>query len=270
MLKYLSLQNFMYLTWLDSNSWLVEIGGKRILIDPWLVGSLTFGNLDWFFKGYRTQEHTIPETIDLIVLSQGLEDHTHIPTLKQLDRNIPVVASPNAAKVVTQLNYIHVTALAHGKTYNLDGTVTITATPGSSIGPTLVENGYVLKELETGFSIYYEPHGHHSPLLKQFAPIDVVITPQYDLGLPLVGSIIRGRKHALEVAQWLQPQVMIHTAAGGDVVFEGLLNSFLQMTGSIAEFRSLLAQNHLSVQVMEPTPGNRFEVPLQKSVTNDQ
>ncbi|KYC42648.1 Zn-dependent hydrolase [Scytonema hofmannii PCC 7110] len=256
----------MYLTWLDSNSWLVEMGGKRILIDPWLVGSLVFGNLDWFFKGFRTKERTIPENIDLIVLSQGLEDHAHTPTLKQIDRNIPVVASPNAAKVVKQLNYTEITALAHGETFNLDRSVAITATPGSSIGPTLVENGYIIKELETGFSVYYEPHGHHSPSLKQFAPIDVVITPQYDLGLPLVGPIIRGRKHALEVAQWLQPQVMIHTASGGDVVFEGLLNSFLQITGSIAEFRSLLAQNHLSVQVIEPTPGDRFEI----TVTSDQ
>ncbi|MUG95018.1 MBL fold metallo-hydrolase [Scytonema sp. UIC 10036] len=260
----------MYLTWLDNNSWLVEMGGKRILIDPWLVGSLIFGNLDWLFKGFRTQERAIPENIDLIVLSQGLEDHAHTPTLKQLDRNIPVVASPNAANVVTQLNYTQITPLAHGETFNLERSVAITATPGSSIGPTLVENGYILKELETGFTLYYEPHGYHSPSLKEAAPIDVVITPQYDLGLPLVGSIIRGRKYALEVAQWLQPQVMIHTAAGGDVVFEGLLNSLLQTTGSIAEFRSLLAQNHLSVQVIEPTPGARFEVPLKQSVTNDK
>ena len=64
----------MYLTYLDSNSWLVEMGGQNILIDPWLVGSLTFGNLDWLFKGSRPQERPIPEKIDLILLSQGLED----------------------------------------------------------------------------------------------------------------------------------------------------------------------------------------------------
>lgn len=255
----------MYLTWLDSNSWLVEMGGKRILIDPWLVGSLIFANLDWFFKGSRPQERPIPENIDLIVLSQGLEDHAHPPTLKQLDRNIPVVASPNAAKVVRQLNYTQVTALAHGETFTLDGSLTITATPGSQIGPTLVENGYILKDLEKGFSIYYEPHGYHAPSLKEAAPIDVVITPQFDFGLPLLGPIVRGRKYALEVAQWLQPQVMIHTAAGGDVVFEGLLNSLIQTTGSIQEFRALLEKNHLPVQVIEPNPGDRFEVQLKQT-----
>ena len=35
----------MHLTWLDSNSWLIEMGGQRILLDPWLSGPLVFGNL---------------------------------------------------------------------------------------------------------------------------------------------------------------------------------------------------------------------------------
>ena len=258
----------MYLTWLDSNSWLLEIGGKRILVDPWLVGSLTFGNLDWFFKGSRPQERPIPENIDLILLSQGLEDHAHPPTLKQLDRNIPVVASPNAAKVVQQLNYTQVTTLAHGETFTLNQSVEIKATPGSLVGLNLVENGYLLKELETGFTLYYEPHGNHSATLKEIASVDVVITPLIDAALPLVGSIIRGNKYALEVAQWLQPQVMLSTAAGGDVIFEGLLNSLLHTKGSIEEFRSLLEKNNLATRVIEPLPGERFELKLSKRALN--
>ena len=41
----------MHLTYLDSNSWLMELAGKKILLDPWLVGPLVFGNQSWFFKG---------------------------------------------------------------------------------------------------------------------------------------------------------------------------------------------------------------------------
>jgi L-ascorbate metabolism protein UlaG (beta-lactamase superfamily) len=264
----LYLQKFMFLTWLDSNSWLLEMGGKRILIDPWLVDLLTFGNLNWFFKGSRSQQRPIPENIDLILLSQGLEDHTHPPTLKQLDRNIPVVASPNAAKIVQQLNYTQVTALAHGETFTLNQSVEIQATPGSLVGLNLVENGYLLKELESDLTLYYEPHGNHSPKLKEFAPVDVVITPLIEVALPFVGSIIKGNKYALEVAQWLQPQVMLPTAAGGDVIFEGLLTSLLQALGSVEEFRSLLEKNHLSTQVIDPKPGDRFELKLSKRVMN--
>jgi L-ascorbate metabolism protein UlaG (beta-lactamase superfamily) len=254
----------MYLTYLDSNSWLVEIADKRVLVDPWLVDALTFGNQDWFFKGSRTHDHPIPENIDLILLSQGLEDHAHPPTLKQLDHNIPVVASPNAAKVVQQLGYTQITVLAHDQTFTLNTSVEIKAVPGSPIGPTLVENGYLLTELPSGLTIYYEPHGYHSPSLKAAAPIDVVITPLVDLTLPIFGPFIRGGKNALELAQWLEPQVMLPTAAGGDVTFAGFLTKFLQTKGSIEEFRSLLAKNNLSTQVIEPKSGDRIELQLQK------
>ncbi|MEO1374344.1 MAG: MBL fold metallo-hydrolase [Cyanobacteria bacterium J06635_10] len=248
----------MYLTYLDSNSWLLEIGGQNILIDPWLVGSLTFGNLDWLFKGSRPKERPIPEKIDLILLSQGLEDHAHPPTLKQLDRSLPVVASANAAKVVSQLNYQNVHSLAHGETFTLDGTVEITATPGSPIGPTLVENGYLLKEIESGFTLYYEPHGYHSESLKKSAPVDVIITPLINLSLPLLGPIIKGQEKALEVAKWLDPQIMLPTAAGGDVMFEGLLINFLKAEGTVEEFRSLLQKQNISTQVLEPESGDRL------------
>lgn len=258
----------MYLTWLDSNTWLIEIAGKRIVIDPWLVGSLTFGNLAWLFKGEHRTPRQIPENIDLIVLSQGLEDHAHPPTLKQLDRNIPVVASLSAAKVVRGLGYTQVTALAHTQTFTLADRLQIEATPGAQIGPQVVENGYLIKELATGITIYYEPHGYHAPSLKKAAPVDVVITPIVDLALPLVGSIIKGRKSALEVVRWLQPQFILPTAAGGEVNFEGLLMAVLRDLGSAQEFRSLLQENHLSTQVIEPQPGDRFELQLEKRQFN--
>lgn len=193
-----------------------------------------------------------------------MEDHTHPPTLKLLDRNIKVVASPNAAKVVQQLGYTEVTVLAHGETFTFNNQVEIKAFPGSPIGPTLVENSYLLKELESGLTIYYEPHGYHSPQLQQAAPVDVVITPFVDLTLPLLGPFIKGGNSALEVVRWLKPQVILPTAAGGDVAFEGLLMKFIQTKGTAEEFRSLLEKNNLSTQVLEPKPGDRFELPLEK------
>lgn len=60
----------------------IEMGGQRILLDPWLIGTLVFGNLPWLFKGSRATSSPIPENIDLILLSQGLEDLTHPPTLQ--------------------------------------------------------------------------------------------------------------------------------------------------------------------------------------------
>ena len=249
----------MYLTYLDSNSWLVEIDQKRILLDPWLVGPLVFGGLNWLFKGERRTPRAIPENLDLILLSQGLSDHAHPPTLEKLDRAIPVVGSVEAAKVATSLGYTQVTALAHGETFTLDDTVKIEAVPGSPIGPLLVENGYILRSLSENESIYYEPHGYHSPSLKEAGSIDVLMVPVVNLKIPLLGPIIQGWDSAVEVAQWLEPQVILPTAAGGDVEFEGVLAKVLQQEGSAQELREKLAETHLKTQVVEPTPGERFE-----------
>jgi L-ascorbate metabolism protein UlaG (beta-lactamase superfamily) len=251
----------MYLTWLDNNSWFIEIGEQRILLDPWLVGSLIFGNFPWLFRGEHTHPQSIPAEFDLILLSQGLEDHAHPETLQQLDRQIPVVASPNAAKVVRQLGYTQVTALAHGETYSTEH-LTIQAVPGSPIGPLLVENGYLVTDTLTGTKLYYEPHGNHSPDLNQFAPVDVVITPVVDLAIPLLGPIIKGRETALEVVERLQPRVLIPTAAGGNVKFEGLLVSVLRAQGSPTELQVRLKQSRLNqnTKLITPQPGERLDL----------
>ncbi len=254
----------MQLTWLDSNSWLIEIAQTRILLDPWLVGSLVFGNLTWLFKGEKLTQRSIPENIDLILLSQGIEDHAHPPTLKKLDHNLPVVASTNAAKVCQELGYTKVTPLNHGESFTLNQQVEIKAVPGTPIGPNSIENGYLIKDLTTGESIYYEPHGTHSPVLKQETSVDVIITPLTSIKIPLVGSIIKGQKSALEVCQWLKPQVILPTAAGGDIDFQGILTKVMSAEGTIDDFRSLLTNNNLATQVIEPQPGEPVALNLHR------
>ena len=246
------------LTWLDSNSWLIEISGQRILLDPWLVGTLSFG-IDWLISGQRRHDRPIPPDIDLILLSQGLADHAHPPTLEQLDRAIPVVASPSAAKVVRSIGYANITVLKHEQTFTL-GSLSVQALPGSPIGPFTRENAYLLRDLNQGTSLYYEPHGHHAANLA--APIDVVITPLVDQTLPLVGAIIQGDRSALDLIAQVQPQVILPTAAGGEFEFAGMISQLLKAVGSIEQLRSRLADRGLNTQVIEPVPGDRIELQL--------
>ena len=258
----------MRLTYFGANSWLVELGQKRILIDPWLVGSLVFGNLPWLFKGDRSQPlDSLPDRIDLILLSQGLDDHAHKPTLEKLDRSIPIVGSASAAKVVEQLGYTQVTSLTPGQTFTFDHQIEIRALPGAPIGPLQRENAYLLKQLDSGTTLYYEPHGYPPSELKDEAPVDVVISPVVNLQLPLLGPIIQGNTTALQLAQWLKPQVFLPTAAGGDVTYEGLINSVLRSLGSVDELRSQLAQHNLPTQVIDPKPGEFIELTLLRQVS---
>ncbi|MEL6495983.1 MAG: MBL fold metallo-hydrolase [Cyanobacteria bacterium J06623_7] len=251
----------MKLTYLDSNSWLIDMDGMRILLDPWLVGKLTFGKQNWLFEGTKNNPQPIPENIDLILLSQGLEDHAHPPTLEKLDRHIPVVASPNAAKVVRELGYQTINELEHHQSLKL-GQIEIKAVPGSPIGPTLVENGYIITGLDSGKNIYYEPHGYHAESLPESAPVDVIITPLINLKLPLLGAVIKGQKSALKVCKQLNPQVILSTAAGGDIDFKGVITSILSAEGSVEEFNQLLQQSNLTTKAIDPQSGETIELSL--------
>ena len=252
-------QHYMDLTYLDSNSWLIELEEQKILLDPWLVDKLIFGNLPWLFSGTKNNPPAIPEKIDLILLSQGLEDHAHTPTLKTLDHNIPVVASPNANKVVQELGYTNITCLEHGESFTFVDKIEIHAVLGSPIGPTLVENGYIIRGLTTNQSLYYEPHGYHSPSLQAVDPVDIVVTPITNLKLPLIGAVIKGQQSALEVCQWLKPKVILSTAIGDDVSFDGLLVSLLQEEGNVQMFKSLLEKHNLDIEAILPKSGQTYQ-----------
>ncbi|QDZ38564.1 MBL fold metallo-hydrolase [Euhalothece natronophila Z-M001] len=243
----------MQLTYLGSNSWLWQWENQNILVDPWLVDNLVFGNLPWLFKGSRGENSPVlPERIDLILLSQGLEDHAHKPTLKTLDKEIPVVGSPNAAKVATELGFMNVTGLAHHEHYTLAEKIKIQALPGAPIGLEK-ENAYLLKTSQK--SLYYEPHGYPPEELKEYAPVDVVINPVVNLELPVAGSIINGKDSVFKLAQWIQPKTILATAAGGDIHYEGILLSLLKTVGSAEEARSRLKQANLNTEIIEPQQG---------------
>ena len=251
----------MYLTWYGSNSWLIEIANKRILLDPWLVGPLVFGNQSWFFKAEQSQAYEIPENIDVILLSQGLPDHAHPPTLEALDKNIPVWGSPNAIKVVEKLGFQNLNAIEHGQSAELEG-LSVAAFPGSPIGPMLTENAYVIRDRNSTESLYYEPHGFHSSDLDNTQPIDVAIVPLIDLTLPLLGPFIQGGKAAMKLAQQIQPSRIIPTTVGGDVTYSGILNNLLGAKGDLEELRQEFQSQNINAEILEPLPcGEAVEIP---------
>ena len=234
----------MKLTWIDLNSWMFELAGKTILVDPWLVDPLVFYGQPWLFTAHHTMPLTItPETlppIDLILLSQGVDDHCHRPTLEKLDRAIPIVASPSAAKVVKSLGYQQVTAIAPWQDTVIAGTLQITGVLGAEIQPGQVENGYLLKDLATGEALYYEPH--FSPLkdLAKLGRVDVAIAP-------IVAQI------------FLQPRYFLPTTRG-DVRATGLLQMLIKSVGSEAEFRDRLIASGSPTQLLIPQPGETFDL----------
>ncbi len=244
----------MRLTWLDSNTWLWELAGQRVLVDPWLVGPLNFGGATWLFEARRRSPRPLPSDIDLILLSQGLPDHAHPPTLQAIaaqgGSGIPVVSSLGGAPVARAAGFQDVTVLAPGERW-ARGDLIVQATVGAPTGPTVRENGYLVTS--PAGRLYYEPHGYPDPQLT--GPVDVAIVPVVNLRLPLLGSVIRGQAVALATVQRLQPQVLMPTAAGGDLEVSGWLPRFLQEEGTLAQMQASLAAAGLATQVIPVQPG---------------
>jgi L-ascorbate metabolism protein UlaG (beta-lactamase superfamily) len=248
----------MKLTRIDLNSWLLEIAGLKIPIDPWLVDPLVFYGQPWLFTAYHLKQPaytpaTLPK-IDLILISQGLDDHCHKPTLEQLDRQIPVVGSPSAAAKVKSLGYATVRSLAPGQTATF-GALSITAVTGASIQGQ-VENGYFLKDLDSEETVYYEPHWFESEKVTAQIQgmVDVAIAPIIGQVFPLLGQAIMGPTEAMHLIQTLRPRVFVPTTLG-DIKASGILPMLIRSIGTVEEFRDRLAASGLPTQLLLPAAG---------------
>ncbi|MEB3246887.1 MAG: MBL fold metallo-hydrolase, partial [Synechococcus sp.] len=84
-------------TYFGANGWLLEFDQLKVLVDPWLRGTLSFPPGAWLLKGELPEDRTVPDNLDLLLLTQGLADHAHPATLDLLPRDLPVIGSVAAA-----------------------------------------------------------------------------------------------------------------------------------------------------------------------------
>ena len=236
-------------TYLGANGWLLQLDDLRVVVDPWFTGPLSFGGVDWLLKGELASPQPVPEAIDLLLLSQGLPDHCHPPSLALLPSNLPVVASPTAARTVDRMGFTAVTPLRPGECHQ-HGSLAITATAGAAVPQ--IENGWLLDH--PAGSLYLEPHGFVSADLPS-RPLTAVITPVIDVGLPLAGAFVRGRSALPELLRRFQPATVLASTTGGDVRFSGMLASWLQVQGSPNEAAAVVAANTRGCRFIDPVPG---------------
>ena len=210
-------------TYLGSNGWIIELMKTKIVIDPWLLGDLVFPPGGWFFKGTLKDEIPTPENIDLILLTQGLPDHCHIPTLKKFPKDTKVVCTKSAFKVLDELNFESINIMEPGQHLKFNN-IKIEATSGASVPQ--IENGYILETIDGSF--YIEPHGF---LDKQIKPrkLDAVITPTKNLELPIVGPFVKGADVIPRLVKLFNPKYILSSTIGGDAQFSGILNSFISL-----------------------------------------
>lgn len=101
----------------DYQSWALEQGGKRLLIDPWLTEEMSLPPGHWLFGRRRPAPSPVTDWLpaDALVLTAHFSDHLHPKTLSLLPKRLPVFASRGAAKEVRALGFTQVTALRDGE-----------------------------------------------------------------------------------------------------------------------------------------------------------
>jgi L-ascorbate metabolism protein UlaG (beta-lactamase superfamily) len=85
-------------TYFGANGWLLEFDDLRVLVDPWLQGSLSFPPGGWMLRGELPEQRPAPDHLDLLLLTQGLADHAHPESLDLLPRTLPVIGSVAATQ----------------------------------------------------------------------------------------------------------------------------------------------------------------------------
>ena len=229
-------------TYLGSNGWLIKFKETNLIIDPWLTGDLVFPPGEWFFKGSLENDISINIEIDIILLTQGLPDHCHIPTLKLLKKDIPIVCPKSAFGTLEKLGFDYIKILQPSEKTN-QSNLSIEATSGAPVPQ--IENGYIVKDdQDNGF--YIEPHGYFDNNLKK-QTLDVVITPTKNLELPLVGSFVKGADVLPKLINTFNPKYILSSTIGGEAKYSGFLNKLI----SVQEYKKELNCKIVDLDTMQ-------------------
>ncbi|XP_050374057.1 uncharacterized protein LOC126791625 [Argentina anserina] len=258
------------LTYLEGNSWLWEVGGVKLLVDPILVGNLDFG-IPWvydaakkFLKNFQLSD--VPE-VDCLLITQSLDDHCHLKTLKPLSEKYPtlrVISTPNAKALLDPL-FSNVTYLEPGQNSEIEAIngsrVKVQATAGPVLGPPWQrpENGYLVVSPQGKFTLYYEPHCVYGKSSLENQRADIVITPVIKQLLPSF-TLVSGQEDAVQVAKLLHARLVV-PLRNGELDSKGWLSGIIRTAGTLESFKELLSRELPEAQVLEATPGVPLAIP---------
>ena len=229
-------------TYLGSNGWFIKLKETNLIIDPWLKGDLIFPPGEWFFKGSLEKEISINKDIDIILLTQGLPDHCHIPTLEMFRRDIPIICPRSACKILEKIGFASIKILKPTQK-TLQNNICFEATAGAPVPQ--IENGYIVRDDDDN-SFYIEPHGYLDENLDK-QNLDAVITPTKNLDLPIVGSFVKGADVIPKLIDKFNPKFILSSTVGGEAKYSGFLNNFI----SVQDYKEELNCNLVDLESMQ-------------------
>jgi L-ascorbate metabolism protein UlaG (beta-lactamase superfamily) len=188
----------MQITMIGHSTVLIETEGQRILTDPFFSG---FGNLAYKRMKPPAKKREELAVVDLVLLSHGHFDHVDYRFLRNLPRNVPILA--NRSMFLSALRAGRNIEKAEVWRRYTFGNVAVTPVPAVHLAPT---NGFVIES--EGKTIYFAADTFDRPFMQEIRrrfTLDVALMPVTTFVLPMT----MGEQEALRAVKVLEPTVVI-------------------------------------------------------------
>ncbi len=239
-------------------SWILEVDGTRLLLDPWLEGPAIVG-LPWIHTADLAQA-AVPiaevPSVDALVISHPFPDHCNAPTLRKLRGDFPAYAPAVARRRVKRLGgFDDVTVLGNctgrGQAVRVGNVSIAYCRAGHWFDPT--HNVLVIRGLDSGSTLAYCPHGvevsdrTRDAMEAQIGDrLDLLMCSFTLLDLPIyLGGVANlGQQAAVGLAQYFSPDWVLPTH-DGDKPDSGFI-SWVSKLERCVEPGELLSQHGIS------------------------
>ncbi|WP_343637874.1 MBL fold metallo-hydrolase [Fluviicola sp.] len=172
----------------DDCSWLWELNGLKIMVDPWFTASQIDGHRlfsEQFHQSPQPPVSSLP-AVDYLFISNRFTDHCNKETLLQFDSSVPVIAKKSILKKIAKWNHFkHLIPLQ-------DAPLPIREYKPGKLSD-LVHSAYLFDSKEG--SVLFAPHGAKAANLPK-ADVLITTTTRYHLPFWLGGTVNLGIKQA--------------------------------------------------------------------------
>ncbi|MDQ3070406.1 MAG: metal-dependent hydrolase [Acidobacteriota bacterium] len=226
----------MRITWLGHSAFIVEAGGKRILLDPWISNPSA--------PAAFTKPAGLGR-IDLILVSHGHSDH--VGDLLAISRHTaaPIVCLFELGQWLEQKGVKNLRDMGIGGTQDVDG-VRVTMTSAVHSGSTVDNGSIVYLGGAAGFVVQIEgePTFYFAGDTALFGDMRIIrdlYAPQIAF-LPIGGHYTMGPDTAAIAADWLGVKQVVPMHWG----------TFPVLAGTPGQLRDLVASRGIDVLELEP------------------
>jgi L-ascorbate metabolism protein UlaG (beta-lactamase superfamily) len=196
----------MRLTYVGHATVLLELGGHRLLTDPFLRSRL----LHLHRVGVRV-DPAVAEDLDAILISHAHLDHLDARSLRRISRDVPTILPVGAARLVRRLGRVSVTELAPGEAVEV-GSLRVRAVPADHDGR---RRPFGLRADAVGYLIEGDPRtyfagdtGLFDGMRELAGEVDVALLPVWGWG-PTPGPGHLGPREAAQALAILRARVAV-------------------------------------------------------------